>query len=89
MARDVRKVDGADLHLGIDEGPRADLPEGEAQVAAFLKRTPGIQRTPITSGEGGSPEASLLSTGDLRILPHHRPGGTDGFFAARFHRSAE
>ena len=63
--------------------------EGEAQVAAFLKRTPGIQRTPITSGEGGSPEASLLSTGDLRILPHHRPGGTDGFFAARFHRSAE
>lgn len=63
--------------------------EGEAQVAAFLKRTPNMEREPVKAGEGGSPEASLLATGDLRILPHHRVGGTDGFFAARFRRTAE
>jgi len=63
--------------------------EGEAQVAAFLKRTPFMSRDPICGGEGGSSVASLSSTGDLRILPHHHPGGTDGFFAARFRRTAE
>lgn len=63
--------------------------EGEAQAAAFLRRTPGMTRAPMSAGEGGSPEASLLASGDLRILPHHRPGGTDGFFAARFRKTAE
>jgi 16S rRNA (cytosine967-C5)-methyltransferase len=45
--------------------------EGEAQVDAFLAR---------------HPEFRLDPPGALRILPHHRPGGTDGFFAARLAR---
>ncbi|MEO8113413.1 MAG: transcription antitermination factor NusB [Phenylobacterium sp.] len=60
--------------------------EGEAQAQAFLARTPGFALAPMTAGEGGAPEASLLADGTLRILPHHRPGGLDGFFIARFRR---
>lgn len=63
--------------------------EGEAQILAFLKRTPDMERVPILPGEGGAPENSRLASGDLRILPHHRAGGTDGFFVARFRRTAE
>ena len=37
-------------------------------------------------GEGGAPERSRTSDGWLRILPHHLPGGLDGFFVARFAR---
>jgi 16S rRNA (cytosine967-C5)-methyltransferase len=62
--------------------------EGEGQVAAFLARTPGFRLTPIATGEGGAPDASLKPDGTLRILPHHRPGGTDGFYVARFTRTA-
>ncbi|CAN7477019.1 RsmB/NOP family class I SAM-dependent RNA methyltransferase [Phenylobacterium sp. LjRoot225] len=61
--------------------------EGEAQVEAFLQRHPDFAIDPITAGEGGSPDASRLSEGTLRILPHHRPGGLDGFYAARLRRS--
>jgi 16S rRNA (cytosine967-C5)-methyltransferase len=61
--------------------------EGEAQVAAFLKRTPEFALEPVEPGEGGAPEASRLPDGTLRILPHHRDGGTDGFFIARLRRS--
>jgi 16S rRNA (cytosine967-C5)-methyltransferase len=61
--------------------------EGEAQVAAFLARTAGFALDPIAPDEGGSPQASLTSDGTLRILPHHRSGGTDGFFVARFRRA--
>ena len=61
--------------------------EGEAQVAAFLKRAPEFALEPVAPGEGGAPEASRLETGALRILPHHRAGG-DGFFIARLRRSA-
>ena len=60
--------------------------EGEAQVTGFLARTPGFVLEPMAPGEGGAPEASLRPDGTLRILPHHRPGGTDGFFIARFRR---
>jgi len=60
--------------------------EGEAQTEAFLARTPGFALEPIAAGEGGAPEASRREDGALRILPHHRPGGTDGFYAARFRR---
>jgi len=63
--------------------------EGEAQVAAFLKRTPGFVLEPMAPGEGGAPEASLLSDGTLRILPHHGAGGTDGFFIARMRRDGQ
>jgi 16S rRNA (cytosine967-C5)-methyltransferase len=60
--------------------------EGEAQVAAFLARTPGFRLDPVAAGEGDAPEASLRPDGTLRILPHHRDGGTDGFFIARMRR---
>ena len=61
--------------------------EGEGQVAAFLSRTPGVALDPIVAGEGGSPAASLRADGTLRILPHHAPGGTDGFYVARFRKA--
>jgi len=63
--------------------------EGEAQVEAFLARTPGFAIEPMTAGEGGAPDASLRPDGSLRILPQHRPGGTDGFYIARFRRLAD
>jgi 16S rRNA (cytosine967-C5)-methyltransferase len=58
--------------------------EGEGQAAAFLKRHPEFSLAPIAPGEGGAPERSLRADGTLRILPHHREGGVDGFFVARF-----
>jgi 16S rRNA (cytosine967-C5)-methyltransferase len=60
--------------------------EGEAQVAAFLKRQPGFALERLQPGEGGAPEASLTPDGALRILPQHRPGGLDGFYVARLTR---
>jgi len=60
--------------------------EGEGQVAAFLARHPDFRLEPAAPGEGGAPEASLRPDGTLRILPHHRPGGTDGFYVARLRR---
>jgi 16S rRNA (cytosine967-C5)-methyltransferase len=62
--------------------------EGEAQVEAFLASRPDFRLDPILPGEGGAPEASLTPKGWLRILPHHREGGADGFFAARMVRAA-
>ena len=62
--------------------------EGEGQAAAFLARTPGFALEPMTPGEGGAPEPSLRPDGTLRILPHHRADGTDGFYIARFRRQA-
>jgi 16S rRNA (cytosine967-C5)-methyltransferase len=61
--------------------------EGQPQVDAFLARTPEFTLDPIQPGEGGAPEPSLTPAGTLRILPHHRPNGTDGFFIARLRRS--
>lgn len=58
--------------------------EGEGQVAALLARTPSLRLDPIAPGDGGAPEASRREDGTLRILPHHRPGGLDGFYVARF-----
>jgi 16S rRNA (cytosine967-C5)-methyltransferase len=62
--------------------------EGEAQVAAFLAQTPDFSIDPVSAGEAGAPEASLRPDGALRVLPHHREGGTDGFFIARLRRPA-
>jgi 16S rRNA (cytosine967-C5)-methyltransferase len=61
--------------------------EGEGQVAAFLARRPEFALDPAGRGEGGAPEASLRPDGTLRILPHHRAGGTDGFYIARLRRA--
>jgi len=59
--------------------------EGEAQIKAFLARRPDFEIDPVAPGEGGAPEASIVD-GALRILPHHLPGGIDGFYAARMIR---
>jgi 16S rRNA (cytosine967-C5)-methyltransferase len=61
--------------------------EGEAQVAAFLERSPEFALEPMAPGEGGAPPQSLRPDGTLRILPHHRPGGADGFYVARLRRA--
>jgi len=61
--------------------------EGEGQVAAFLARTPAFALDPVAEGEGGAAAASLRPDGALRILPHHQPGGTDGFYVARLKRA--
>jgi 16S rRNA (cytosine967-C5)-methyltransferase len=62
--------------------------EGEAQAEDFLARSPGFAIEPVSAGAGGAPEASLRADGTLRILPQHREGGTDGFYIARFRRTA-
>jgi 16S rRNA (cytosine967-C5)-methyltransferase len=61
--------------------------EGEAQTQAFLARQTAFALAPVAAGEGGAPEASRRPDGTLRILPQHRPGGLDGFYAARFVRA--
>ncbi|MDP3802891.1 MAG: rRNA methyltransferase, partial [Brevundimonas sp.] len=61
--------------------------EGEGQIAHFLARHRGFAIDPVGPGEGGAPEASLQDDGTLRILPHHRSGGTDGFYVARLRRA--
>ena len=60
--------------------------EGEAQIETFLRVRPEFRLDPPAPGEGGAPSASLTAAGTLRILPVHRPGGTDGFFIARLVR---
>lgn len=62
--------------------------EGEAQIERFLAARPDFSLAPASPGEGGAPEASLKPDGTLRILPHHLPGGCDGFYVARMVRQA-
>ncbi|MEP6968298.1 MAG: RsmB/NOP family class I SAM-dependent RNA methyltransferase [Pseudomonadota bacterium] len=62
--------------------------EGEDQIGAFLDARADFALDPIAAGEGGAPAASLAPEGWLRILPHHAPGGLDGFFIARLRRAA-
>ncbi|MBS0333868.1 MAG: RsmB/NOP family class I SAM-dependent RNA methyltransferase, partial [Proteobacteria bacterium] len=61
--------------------------EGEGQVEAALTRHDSLTIERISPGEGGAPEASVRPDGTLRILPHHLPGGMDGFYVARFRRT--
>jgi 16S rRNA (cytosine967-C5)-methyltransferase len=61
--------------------------EGEGQVRAFLNRHPEFTTEPCAEGEGGAPAASLTREGWLRLLPHQREGGQDGFFVARLKRN--
>ena len=63
--------------------------EGEAQIAAFLARRSDFAILPVQPEEGGAPALSIRADGSLRLLPHHRQGGMDGFFAARLIRSAD
>lgn len=68
--------------------------EGEAQIAALLRRNPDVARLPITAEEVGGLTAGVTTAGDLRTLPFQtvmddpKIVGLDGFFAARLRRKA-
>jgi 16S rRNA (cytosine967-C5)-methyltransferase len=63
--------------------------EGEAQIAAALRRNPDVRRLPVAPEEIGGLAECVTPAGDLRTLPCHlwddnpRRSGLDGFFAAR------
>jgi len=71
-----------------------ELEEGEAQIAAILRRNPNVRRLPVAPQEVGGIAECLTPSGDLRTLPCHLWGdnprrlGLDGFFAARLQRAA-
>jgi 16S rRNA (cytosine967-C5)-methyltransferase len=66
--------------------------EGEAQIAAFLRRQPELRREPIEAAADALPAELVTAEGDLRTLPCHWPAdeprlaGLDGFYAARLVR---
>lgn len=66
--------------------------EGEAQIAALLRRNPDVARAPLEAGEIAGLSECLTPAGDLRTLPIHlassdaRLSGLDAFFAARLVR---
>ena len=63
--------------------------EGEAQIAAVLRRNPDVRPLVVAPEEIGGLVECLTPSGDLRTLPCHlwgdnpRRSGLDGFFAAR------
>jgi 16S rRNA (cytosine967-C5)-methyltransferase len=69
--------------------------EGEAQIAAVLRRNPDVRRLPVAAEEIGGLAECLTPSGDLRTLPCHlwgdnpRRSGMDGFFAARLVKTAQ
>jgi len=63
--------------------------EGESQVIAFLRRHPSfVVKKPESEAITalGLPSESVRPEGWLRLLPHQRPGGQDGFFVAHLVR---
>ena len=66
--------------------------EGEAQIAALLRRNPDLVRSPIAASEIAGLTQSITPLGELRTLPNHPARldpllvGLDGFFAARLVR---
>ena len=66
--------------------------EGEAQIAALLRRNPVLVRSPIAASEIAGLTQSITPLGELRTLPNHPAHldpllvGLDGFFAARLVR---
>ena len=66
--------------------------EGEAQIAALLRRNPDLLREKIDPADYGLPEQAATPEGDLRLLPFLLPApdprqrGMDGFFVARLKR---
>ena len=66
--------------------------EGEAQIAALVRRNPDVTRAPIAPEEVGGLSEILNAQGEMRSLPSHLPGpeprfaGLDGFFVARLVR---
>jgi len=63
--------------------------EGEGQVPAFLRRRPDFRLSPIDPAVVGAPDDATSEHG-LRLHPGQWPerGGLDGFFVARFDRTA-
>ncbi|MFN3889803.1 MAG: RsmB/NOP family class I SAM-dependent RNA methyltransferase [Beijerinckiaceae bacterium] len=68
--------------------------EGEAQIAALLRRNPDMARDPVVADEIGGLADCLTPEGDVRTLPARLPNddprlaGLDGFFASRLIRRA-
>lgn len=65
--------------------------EGETQVLAFLRRRKDFALVPASADDAaavGLPAESVAKEGWLRLLPHQRPGGQDGFFIARLKRNS-
>jgi 16S rRNA (cytosine967-C5)-methyltransferase len=62
--------------------------EGEAQVDAFLRRSPTFARLPVQPAEIGGLEEMVTPHGDVRALPFYlaERGGIDGFYIARLQR---
>ncbi|MCI4678129.1 RsmB/NOP family class I SAM-dependent RNA methyltransferase [Rhodoblastus acidophilus] len=66
--------------------------EGEAQIAALLRRNPDAARDPIDPSCFGLPPEAANADGELRLLPYFffhdqsRQRGLDGFFIARLKR---
>ncbi|ESQ85661.1 hypothetical protein AEAC466_00370 [Asticcacaulis sp. AC466] len=63
--------------------------EGETQILAFLRRHKDftlVKLLPESAADIGVPAESIRPEGWLRLLPHHRPGGQDGFFVAKLRR---
>jgi 16S rRNA (cytosine967-C5)-methyltransferase len=69
--------------------------EGEAQIAAVLRRNPDARRLAVTPEEIGGLAECVTPSGDLRTLPCHlwgdnpRRSGLDGFFAARLVKTGQ
>ncbi|MEM1046368.1 MAG: transcription antitermination factor NusB [Pseudomonadota bacterium] len=68
--------------------------EGEDQAAGFLDANPDFVREPITAEEVGGLDAAITPSGDVRTLPFMNWAGIerrglDGFFMARFRRTAD
>lgn len=63
--------------------------EGEAQIAALLRRNPDMRRAPVGADEVGGLTDLLTPEGDVRTLPVFLPNdesrlaGLDGFFVSR------
>ena len=68
--------------------------EGEAQIAALVRRNPDVRREPLQPADLCGRADWLTAQGELRTLPHFRPDaekelvGMDGFFAAKLVRRA-
>lgn len=66
--------------------------EGEAQIAALLRRNPDVARDPIDPLAFGLPPEAATRDGELRLFPDFFPHddprqrGLDGFFIARVTR---
>lgn len=64
--------------------------EGETQIIAFLRRHPDfslVKSDPELLSALQISELSPNRDGSLRLLPHHREGGQDGFYVALLSRN--